>query len=269
MINRIKTSLHDRRVGLTHEDNLMCQHGFIAGPQDRAIVLPGHPDMAVLFDDFLTFDVTTDWLLTEGTDAATISADTRGQGVGGVLRLTTGDTGTGLAADTAQVKHRKRLWRAAYGNLTFQVRAKISQATDVYVYLGFTDVTADTLEAPIMSSGVGNGLTTNASNAVGFMVDTRMTADTIWCTGVRDDVDATAFNTGVTPTTDLYRILRIDLDTEGNATFYRDGHKVGYVAGAVEPNTALTPILTISKTTGASSVNLDIDYVNVYMNREP
>lgn len=269
MPSRILTSIKGRKLGLTHEGELLCQRGFIAGPQERSIQLPGHPERAVLFDDFITFDVTTDWLATEGTDSATSSADTRGQGVGGVLRMTTGDAGTGLAADTIQVKHRKRLWRAAYGSLTWQIRAKMSQITECYMYIGLTDTTADTLEAPIMSAGSANTLTSNASNAVGFMFDTRMADDTLWCVGVNADVDGTAINTDIIPTTDQYRHFRMELDVDGTAYFWREGVYLGSIADAVEPNTALTPIFTVSKVSGASSMNLDVDYINVFMNREP
>jgi hypothetical protein len=223
------------------------------------------PDNVVLFDDFLGDVAADQWNYTEGTDSATAAGAVLAGAIGGIFRLTTGDAGTGNAADGACLASELN-WKAANGGLVAECRVKTDALTNFLLFFGFTDV--NTLEAPIESAGSVNTLTSNGSNSVGFMFDSRMTDDNFWAVGVKADVDATHQDTDVAPVAATYSKLRVELDKLGAATFYIDGVQVGDVMNnAVTPGTALTPVLYASNTAATVSKNVDVDYVGVAMSR--
>jgi hypothetical protein len=251
-------------AGPAHE--LLVKSGVLGlGAVGAQFYLPS-PEKVAFFDDFLGDVIADQWDLQEGTDSATGSAAILAGGIGGVLRVTTGDAGTGLAADMEQLTQALQ-WQASNGNLVMEVRAKLSAITVCYVFIGFTDLAAS-LEAPIESAGSANTLTSNASNAVGFMFDTRMTDDNWWLVGVKADVDATHQDVGAAPVADTYATFRVEVDTDGVATFYYNGTQVGTaMAAAITATTDLTPTINVSKTATAASMTMDVDYVYVSMDR--
>ena len=266
MALQILHSIYNQFVGMSHNSRLLTKRGLIIGSEDGGAVsgqmAVNSPQDFGFFDDFERLD-TARWLATEGTDSATSNAAILAGGVGGVLRLTTGDAGTGLAADTEQLTHNTLLFKAANGNLVFEIRVKLSAITTCWAFFGFTDTVAAALEAPIMSAGSADTLTSNATDAVGFMFDTRMSTDNWWLVGVKADTDATAQNTGYAPVADTYEVLRVEVDTSGNAVFFRNGLKIGSrMSNAITASVALTPVLAASKTSVAASMTVDIDYVH-------
>jgi hypothetical protein len=271
---QILTSLHGRKVGLGPAGTagaakgtspLVVPGGLVSGDHGNQLAMPS-PSKIVLFDDFIGDAIADQWDTQEGTDSATSAPSILAGGIGGVLRLTTGDAGTGLAADMIQVTQALQ-WQASNGGLAMQVRLKLSAITTCYVFVGFTDLAAS-LEAPIESAASANTLTSNATDAVGFMFDTRMTDDNWWLVGVANDVDATHQDTGVAPVAADYETLRVEVSAGGVATFFRNGLQVGTaMTGAVTAGTDLTPTLNASKTSVAASMTVDFDYVGVEMNR--
>jgi hypothetical protein len=244
---RILTSLHGRKAGLDKDGRLIVPGGVVAGEHGNQFSLHS-ADRVVLLDDF-TGDVVADqWNLLEGTDSATTDAAVLAGGIGGVLRLTTGDAGTGIAADHVQVTQALQ-WQASNGKLTFQARLKLGTITNVWAYLGFTDL-ATSLEAPVTLNATT--FTTNASDAVGFMFDTTATVDTWRMVGVKADTYAT---------------FRVEVDTSGNATFFYNGSQVGYLANAVTAGADLTPTLNYANLSGTTARTMDVDYVYVAMDR--
>jgi len=269
-MSKILTSLHGRECGLDNNRKLLNLKGFISGEGGSQVALPS-PTTITLMDDFEGDVIADQWNLVEGTDSATSDAAILAGGIGGVLRITTGDAGTGLAADMAQIT-RALQWQASNDGLSMQVRLKLSAITTCYVFIGFTDLT--TLEAPIESAASANTLTSTASDAVGFMFDTRMTDDTWWLVGVAGDTDATHQNTGKLPVADKYATFRIRVAkpdtgaTVSRATFFYNGLQVGTaMTAAITSATDLTPTINVSKTSVAASMTCDIDYVHVSMNR--
>lgn len=272
---RILTSLHGQALGLGREGSLndgamrgkrrlISTGGFVAGAHGNQVDLPS-PSIVSFFDDFLG-DVIPDQInIVEGTDSATSDAAILAGGIGGVMRITTGDAGTGLAADMIQATMALQ-WQASNGGLSFQTRFKLSAITTCYVFVGFTDLV--TLEGPIVSAASADTITTNATDAVGFMFDTRMTNDTWWLVGVANDVDATAQNTGIAPVADQYATFRVDITAAGIAQFYINGAQVGSaMTGALTPATDLTPTINVSKTSVAASMTMDVDYWHASMIR--
>lgn len=263
-MSRIVTSKHGDLLGLDADGRLIGHNGFISGRHGSQLFHPS-PSVVTFWDDFLGDVIADQWNLVEGTDSATSDAAILAGGIGGVLRITTGDAGTGLAADMPQLTQALQ-WQASNGGLSFQCRIKLSQITEVYAFLGFTDLV--TLEAPIISAGSANTFTTNATDAVGFMFDTRMTTDTWWLTGVANDVDAVHQDSGFAPVADTYATFRVEVSAAGVATFYYNGKQVGTsLAGAVTAATDLTPTLAVGKLSTATSITADLDYVGVSMFR--
>lgn len=250
-------------AGPNHE--LLVRSGILALGEPGAQTLIAGPQQVSLFDDFLGDAMDAKWNIVEGTDSATSAESILAGGIGGVLRLTTGDAGTGLAADMIQLTQALQ-WQASNGDLVIEVRAKLSAITVCYCFIGFTDVT--TLEAPIESAASANTLTSNATDAVGFMFDTRMSTDNWWLVGVATDVDATHQNTGSAPVADTYATFRVEVSDAGVATFYYNGTQVGTaMTGAVTAAADLTPTIAVSKTATAASMTMDIDYIAVSMAR--
>ena len=243
---------------------LRPQGGLAAGFRGTQRIF-GDPNTVELWDDFIGDVVADQWNSLAGTDTLPPAAAILAGGIGGLLRFTTGNDGTGLAADSIQYTQALQ-WQASNGGLSIEGRFKLSAITTCYVFFGFTDL-ATTLEAPIMSAASADTFTTNASDAVGFMFDTRMTTDTWWLTGVKADTDATMINTGSAPVADTFAVFRIEVDAAGVATFFYNGASVGRMTAAITAATDLTPTLYVSKTSVTASMTLDLDYVNVSMVR--
>lgn len=255
----ILTSLHGRKLGLGPNGELIAPAGIVTGEHGSQFWLPS-PNIVSFIDHFEGDVISDQWNLLEGTDSATSDAAILAGGIGGVLRITTGDAGTGLAADLVQLT-RALQWQASNGGLFYQIKAKLSAITTCYAFFGFTDLAA-TLEAPIESAASADTFTTNATDAVGFMFDTRMTTDTWWLTGVATDVDATMQNSGFAPVADTYATFRIEVSAAGVATFFYNGRQVGTaMTGALTAGADLTPTLAVSKTSVAASMTMDVDYV--------
>jgi hypothetical protein len=267
--NDFYPSLHGAHVGLDLENaaglkRLRAKGGFAAGTRGKQRRFGG-PATVEFFDDFVGDVIADQWNVVEGTDSATSDAAILAGGIGGVLRVTTGDAGTGLAADMIQLTQALQ-WQASNGGLRCEARFKLSAITTCYVFFGFTDLV--TLEAPVISASSANTITTNASDAVGFMFDTNMSTDNWWLVGVANNTDATAQNTGSAPVADTYAVFAIEIDSAGTATFFYNGVAVGTkMTGAVTPGTDLTPTLAVGKLSVAASMTLDLDYFHVSMDR--
>lgn len=258
--NKIRTSLHsvgDQGVGLNKDGDLISRGKFVSRAPDKVVRL---------FDDFLGDVIADQWNVVEGSDTTTSDAAINNQ-IGGVLRLTTGDSATvTYAGNGIQITQGAFYnWKSSLGGLFMEARIKLDIITDAGFFVGFTDL--GTFEAPIESAGSADTITTNASDAVGFMFDTRMTTDNIWLVGVKGNTDATKQDSGIAPVAATFITLRVEIDNAENAVFYIDGDRVGTVmASAVTETVALTPTVAAASFEAASKL-LDVDYVDVGMHR--
>lgn len=261
---RILTSIEGKQLGLDYQGRLIAPKGVVSGDHGSQIASPS-PSTVSWFEDFLG-DVIPDQInVVEGSDSATSDFAVLASGLGGVGRFTTGDAGTGAAADFPQITSFLN-WKAANGNLCFEARFKLSRITLAYAFLGFTDLI--TLEAPIVSASSADTITTNATDAVGFLFDTRQTTDVWHLVGVATDVDATRQATAFAPVADTYETFRIELSATGVATFFRNGVQVGTsMSGAVTPAALLTPTVMVGNVSGTSSFTADLDYIHTSMTR--
>lgn len=264
---RITRSIEGRDVGLGANTStglpgpLISRGGLMVGEHGSQIMMHG-PKQIAIFDDFLAVAAAAPsavlWSLLEGTDSAT-SAELVAAAKDGVLRITTGDAGTGFAADAAQIVNGLH-WYAADGGLAMEARVKLSAITTCTAFVGFTDSVS--LEQSILFA-TGSTFTTNATDACGFLFDTVSTNDTWYLTGVANDVDATMQDTTFAPVAATYETFRVELSATGVATFFRNGVQVGTaMTGAVTPTVALTPTIYVSKLSVAASMTMDIDYIH-------
>lgn len=211
----------------------------------------------VLFDDFLGDIITDDWSAAVGNDGQTVIATVNAGGNGGTLRLTSGDT-TVVAESLSSLTHGLN-WKAGNGGLVFEARVTpVTSIANVSYFIGLSDVLATTtLEEPMTLSTAT--WTTTATDAVGFVYDTAGTVPGFYCMAVKNNTDATPIVNTV-PVVATATVLRIEVDSTGAATFYRDGVLLGTIAAAVTSTVALTPIITVMART-TTSKSLDVDYV--------
>lgn len=248
-------SIKSKLIGADRDRVLIANEGVVAG-RHRVVE---H------FDDFIGDVLADQWAVAKGSDGS--CADfAHLAGVNGVIRATTGADAAGTMATNGVQLHSALSWKANQGNLSLEARVKISAITNINLFVGFTDQIAS-LEAPVISAGSANTITTNASDAVGFMFDTSMTADNFWLTGVKANTDATAQNTAVAPVADTWVRLRVDVGTSGGADFYIDGARVGTaMANALTATVALTPVVA-GFTRTAASATIDVDYIQILASR--
>ena len=223
--------------------------------------LPVVASAAQWFDDFFGDTVNATYIAISGSDAEAVQAIVVEQF--GVYQLTSGDAGTGTAADLEAV-HLGLEWQPDQGALVIEVRLHLDGAvTTARVCVGFTD-DSTTVENPATVSGTT--ITTTASDAVVFCYDTDATTDEWYFVGVASDTDATGNAiTGTAPTADTYQTLRIEIDDGcADARGYIDGTLAGTLtANACTAGTALSPFVSVDSADTATSQVIDVDYILV------
>lgn len=217
---------------------------------------------AQLYDQFLTGGSLSYYSTYKGSDAdaalPVISANT--------LVCATGNVGTGVAADGSQIIGNTAFTLAGYTLTVIEARIKSNSATGEAIFFGFTDQTA-ALEIPIESAASSDTITTNATDAVGFMYDTSMATDNIWLVGVNNNVDETAQNSGLAFSANTYRTLRIEIDSVATAAFYIDGVAVGSaMTTCCRDSVNLYPTICASaRSTALRTITVDYLYVRQYI----
>ncbi len=263
----VHTSSDDICQGPNHE--LIVKRGVLVGGDTGAQHVWSPQRYASVFEDFtgataaLSATIPASpgvWRSRKGSDGQgvdwTVSA-----GNGGVAIGTIGDSTASMAVSGVQLDAGLN-WKANMGELAFEAKVKMSQITLISVFIGFTDQVA-ALEMPIHSAASANTLTSNATDAVGFMFDTSMTADTWWLVGNVNGTPATHQNTSLAPVADTYAVFRIELSTTGVATFYYNGAVVGTTMTALTATVALTPVIAGFNRDTSNTPTLTCDYIGV------
>lgn len=210
------------------------------------------------WDDFLGDLLADEWTALAGSDGQCVAPAINPGVAGGMCRMTTGDAGTDMATDGVSLVL-GRNWRAnVTGGLIFEARVTFDAMTNLEFFIGLTDSIA--LEMPFT-----NNATAVADDAVGFFFDTADDTTTD-CVGVKATVVATAAQDVETPSGGTFGVYRVEVATNGNATFYINGSQVGTITNAVTPTVLLTPVICARSLTTASRV-VDIDYVYVQQTR--
>jgi len=116
-----------------------------------------------------------------------------------------------------------------------EAKIKITNVSGTVVYFGFSDATSETTPAATIDAD-GGTLTNAATDAAGFVIDADLGTSSIYSASVNNQ-SAGGTVQSVDSTIDWgdneSKILRVKLDSSGNATFYVDGVAKGYLALAV------------------------------------
>ena len=190
---------------------------------------------------------------------------------GGVVGLITGASDGNRSQITTGLNH-----LVSSGSIIGRFRVKsVTAITTRAIFVGFTDTVS--LENPIEISGTT--ITSNATNAVGFVYDTAATTDQWYFLAVNADVDSIAlvpvpnFFTGLAPVADTWQNFGVEITPDGRAIgSFGTGDKrklveVAWADSAVATTSLLTPtVLLETRTGGAATVY--VDYMGVISGRE-
>ncbi len=200
-----------------------------------------HVNPSDLYDRFVNGGSLAGYSTFKGTDAdATLGAIS-----GNALVMTSGNASAADFASNGSETVTNAGYTLSGGPLVVEAMLKISAITNVQVFFGITDNKAS-LEVPIESAGSADTITTNATDAVGFMFDTSMSTDNIWLVGVNNDVDKTSQNSAIAFVANTYDVLRIEIAANGTAVFYINGVAIGTaMTTACRTSVALYPVLCV------------------------
>lgn len=202
------------------------------------------PNIVRVFDNFTWGDAGVDSIgpyfrVQEGSNAQT--SISQGGEVNGEVVLLTGDGAAGTMAVNGVLIYGDRAFQASsnVNPLVYECRLFVDDITNVVLFAGFTD--ASTLEMPF-TLGASDTLTSNATDAVGFLFDTNADTDNIWLVGVDSNVDATHQDTSQAYVASTYITLRLEVGSAGEANFFINGVSVGSeMTNAVASNIHLRP----------------------------
>jgi hypothetical protein len=175
--------------------------------------------------DQTTLDTTNDYTQTlDGTsDAGALVA---GGAIGFKGTTGTGDNevsflGTALIFDITQ-------------NPAIETKLEITDVSGTAVFFGFSDANTETSPAFTIDYADGT-LAAAATDAVGFVIDADKSSSAVYCASIKTggSVSAALASPSVVWTDTQSKVLRVELDSSGNARFYIDGVQVGYKATAV------------------------------------
>lgn len=156
-------------------------------------------------------------------------------------------------------------FKANQGGLAMEVRLKVDDVSEAYLFVGFTDTISTTVEGPIFLAA-GN-IDSDATDACGVVYDVDATTDQ-WCHGgVKNGTDTVPAFSGTAPTDATYVTVRVEVSAAGAVQGFINGVAIGNpVADAVTITTALTPAIVIGNRS-ANQVIATIDYIWVQQNR--
>lgn len=215
-------------------------------------------------EDFLAASVDARFSSTAGSGTANAALTTVAGAVNGTATLkSASDDGT-QAANFSSVTFDQLNYKASQGGLMAEIYCAISDVSEAYFFVGFTDTISTTVEGPIfMNAAV---IDSDATNACGVVYDIDATTDVFTVGGVKADADTDPLLSSVTPVDNTYFRVRVEVDAAGAVTGYINDAKIGTVANAVTTSTALTPCFVIGNRS-ANQVVLTVDYFAVSQNR--
>jgi hypothetical protein len=286
MSMNILKSLNRRLLGLTHSGQALAREGYVSGGEGRATIVHNAPDTAAVFDDFygandgdtgslalragafrIGFSDTGQLLPSTGVIGAANGAS---GATNGVFRLTSSASSTQTPVGGAQTLSTVPGWKANQGRLRMGARVKIADLAKNNVFVGFTDTGG--AELPVYDTGATAGILTPAADYAGFLkgggAGATATGLTWRLVAGKAGVDQVA-TTGVTPTTNVYDTLEVEVSSDGEAvTGYINGKPVAKItSAAVTATTALAAGVFRSNTEAAADA-VDVDWINVSAGRD-
>lgn len=105
---------------------------------------------------------------------------------------------------------------------SIETKLKIADVSGTIVFWGFSDATLESTPAATIDADSGT-VTAVATDAVGFLVDADYNTSTLYAVSVLTGGTAQVTSTGIVWTDGQSKILKVELETTGNANFYVDG----------------------------------------------
>lgn len=210
-------------------------------------------------DSYQGFSINTQmWAMTKGTNATCNYGIVQSQ-PRAALRLTFGNDAGGTMDANGSLKAGSLSWRPQDGAMFIESRFFTSSISNVVYFVGFTDTTD--FECPFTLDGSANPVAV-ATDAVGILFDTNGSSTAFYGVGVKNGV-VVSVNLGNPPTGSGTVRWRVSVDAGGNATFFRNGLKIGgTLANAVTPTISLAPV-ECGFSRNNSSKYLQLDFTTV------
>ncbi len=225
------------------------------GVADNGVNVKGNFDPEKLMDAYEFHELALD-----NTNKYTPYLDTTSTvalGSGGVL-LTTAATDTKTCTQT-----QGGIWWYPAKNPVVEFKFKLDVITNAAIFAGFSDAVSEA--SGLLPFGIVTAtLTDTATDAVGFLRDTRQTLAYFNLVNTKNNTEAfTQLSSARVPVADTYLTLRTAVDSSGNARFYWNGTQVGYKASAVSTTVPLIPFFGI-RNNNASAHIATLRYVRVW-----
>ena len=229
-----------------------------------------------IFDDFhiATLDVTNNWFTSAGSDAGAVAAATVAGAPEGLGLLQSGNadgTEDGAVICKRLLAHGSLV---SLGGTVFETRVSLDGIAGCSQWYGLSDVlgtNAERLPHTVDSGTVADGGLT-VTNVVGISFSTDATATTKYT--ITSENAGTIGNSAaeealdVGPTADTFAVLRIEVDSNGDARFYVDGTLKATRVLAVATTALLIPLIGMDSGTDAQAdIDLSIDYILFEGNR--
>src|SRR3990167_5241239 len=228
---------------------------------------------SVLFDDFHGTWLITDagpadqWSSTAGNGTTPVIATTVTAALNGEVTMKSASADGANSANNATFTPLCLAYQADQGGLANEVRVKIDDITEAYLFVGFTDVISTTVESPITFTDGTDTLIADAGDACGIV----FTGDSTTQEWAQGGVKATAVTagsfSGTAPVNDTYVVLRVEVSATGGCRGFVNGTAIAAeTADAITATTAVTPSIVVGNTAAAQTI-ATIDYIKVEQNR--
>jgi hypothetical protein len=224
-----------------------------------------------LFDDFEGTWAIGDagpadrWSATAGSGAGAETATTVANSLGGHITLKSSSADGAITANLTSFTAIGLAFKAEQGGLMLEARLKLSDISEAYLFVGFTDTISTTRETPIML--VAADIDSDATDACGVCYDVDGTTKQFFHGGVKNGTDTVPAYSGTAPVDDTFFTVRVEVSAAGAVQGFIDGVAIGTaVAAAVTETVALTPAIFVANRS-ANQVIATIDYIEVLQNR--
>jgi hypothetical protein len=243
----------------------------LTGPDGEAVSLHNPRTTFRLFDDFDGTWAIGDagpadrWSATAGSGAGAETATTVANSVNGLITLKSSSADAAITANLTSFTGISLGYQAIQGGLMLEARLKLSDISEAYLFVGFTDTISSTRECPIFL--VAADIDSDATDACGVCYDVDGTTKQFFHGGVKNGTDTVPAYSGTAPVDDTFFTVRVEVSAAGAVQGFIDGVAIGdAVAAAVTDAAYLTPAIFVANRS-ANQVVATIDYIEVLQNR--
>ncbi len=231
-----------------------------------------HSLQSFIMEDFLGVWVDTeeqpakDWLVGVGNGTTPIKATTVADSINGEVTMHSATSSGAGTAVNSMFTGANLGCKAEQGGLSMEVKLKIDDIVEAYIFVGFTDAIASTKNDPISFTDGTNTPISAAADACGLVFTGDSTTQEFHTGGVKNTADTAANFSGTAPVNNTYITLRVDVSATGTVSGFIDGTATTPAADAITAGTAVTPVIVVGNTASAQTI-MTVDYIWVAQNR--